>query len=77
MHLHALRALKDAYQVQLQLDEAGTLEIKMRFTSAVPKSAELFSHFFLCCVARRGRLCRRRRRAEVVDARGAARTDDD
>ena len=43
----ALRALKDAYQVQLQLDEAGTLEIKMRFTSNVPKAAELFSHFFL------------------------------
>ena len=32
---------------QLQLDEEGTLEIKMRFGTSAPKSSELFSHFFL------------------------------
>jgi hypothetical protein len=47
-HLYmALRALKDSHQTQLQLDELGTLEIKMRFISSVPKGSELFSHFFL------------------------------
>ena len=43
----ALRSLKDSHQTQLQLDANGTLEIKMRFSSAAPKGSELFSHFFL------------------------------
>ena len=48
LHLHmALRSLKDSHHAQLQLDEHGTLEIKMRFGTAAPKSSELFSHFFL------------------------------
>ena len=48
LHLHmALRALKDSHQTQLQLDESGTLEVKMRFTAQAPKGSELFSHFFL------------------------------
>ena len=48
LHLHmALRSLKDSHQTQLQLDANGTLEIKMRFSSAAPKGSELFSHFFL------------------------------
>ena len=48
LHLHmALRSLKDSHHAQLQLDEEGTLEIKMRFGTSAPKSSELFSHFFL------------------------------
>lgn len=44
----ALRSLKDAHQTQLQLDEDGLLEIKMRFAStSMAKATEMFSHFFL------------------------------
>ena len=43
----ALRSLKDAHQTQLQVDEDGTLEIKMRFASSSTSRSELFSHFFL------------------------------
>mmetsp|Transcript_56177 Transcript_56177/g.111534 ORF Transcript_56177/g.111534 Transcript_56177/m.111534 type:complete len:271 (-) Transcript_56177:145-957(-) len=48
-HMHmALRALKESQQTQLQLDEQGTLEIKMRFASNnASRSSELFSHFFI------------------------------
>jgi len=48
-HLHmALRSLKDSQQTQLQLDEQGTLEIKMRFaSSSAYRASELFSHFFI------------------------------
>jgi len=49
LHLHmALRALKESHQTLLQLDEHGTLEIKLRFaSSAAANASELFSHFFL------------------------------
>ena len=48
LHLHmALRSLKDSHQTQLSIDENGTFEIKMKFSSTAPKSSELFSHFFL------------------------------
>jgi len=49
LHLHmALRSLRESHQTLLQLDEDGTLEIKLRFaSSAAANSSELFSHFFL------------------------------
>ncbi|KOO25061.1 cell cycle checkpoint protein rad1 [Chrysochromulina tobinii] len=49
LHMHmALRSLRDSHQTLLQLDENGTLEIKLRFaSSAAANAAELFSHFFL------------------------------
>lgn len=48
LHLHmALRSLKDSHQTQLQVDHNGVLEIKMKFSAAASRAAELFSHFFL------------------------------